>query len=286
LFASFAGFAVCFHPHGGVRAAEGEPLREVRVKTPSPLNPEVVFHYRIPVTKTPTGVLLVVPGCNGDGSGGLRDGGGWAELASREGLVLVAPTFKTTLKEIQSRHGYYYPAEWSGAATFTALNRIHAETRADVGKVLVFGFSAGAHFAHRFANWRPDRVKAFVAYSAGWWDAPAPALRDVPALVMCGEEDLRYGATREFMAQAQALGLPWLWRGYAGTDHEITPVVKRMAGAFLGHYARGGRAEGLVGDLQTCEVFLGGSEEAEAIPAELRVSLPSRAVAEIWKQEK
>jgi pimeloyl-ACP methyl ester carboxylesterase len=275
-----------FAVHPGTPASTEGLLREVRVRTASRLNPDVVFHYRLPGAKPYAGVLVVVPGFNGDGRDWLRDGGGWAEFAEQEKLVLVAPTFKTNEEEIHARHGYYYPEEWSGKATLETLDRIHRETGVDVRKVLLFGYSAGAHFTHRFANWRPDRVRAFVAYSAGWWDAPSPALRGVPALVMCGEDDPRFGATREFMRKAQALHLPWLWRSYAGTDHEITPAVRRMAEAFLGACQRGGEAKALAGDLQTYEVFPQGGDEAEAIPEELRVALPSRGVAEIWKQEK
>ncbi len=63
----------------------------------------------------------------------------------------------------------------SGEATVEALGRIGAKLGMKPDKILIFGFSAGAHFAHGFASWKPERVKAFVAYSAGWWDEPAPA---------------------------------------------------------------------------------------------------------------
>jgi poly(3-hydroxybutyrate) depolymerase len=270
-----------------VAAAE---VSHVSVATSSSHNPKVDFHYRVPHTqptratnRTPL-VLLLIPGYNGDGRDMLNDTG-WARFADKEHLILVAPTFKTTPQELDKRQGYYYPELWSGKATTTALQQIQSRVDADTSKILLFGFSAGAHFVHRFANWNPERIRAFVACSAGWWDSPLPRLRTVPALIMCGERDLRFGPTHEFMQKGQSLRLPWIWRGYAQVDHQITPPVQRMAEAFLAHYARNQPAEPWAGDLQTYEVFPTGSAEAEAIPPELRVLLPSKEMAEVWRQE-
>jgi predicted esterase len=156
-------------------------------------------------------------------------------------------------------------------------------TGVNTGRILIFGFSAGAHFAHRFALWKPERVKAFVAYSAAWWSPPTEELRDVPALILCGEADSRFEATREFMEQAMALDLPWIWRSYKNVGHELTPQVRDLAEAFLARYADGAPEEAFAGDVQTFQ-FLPASRKAE-IPEALRVNLPSRAIAETWSKE-
>jgi len=283
---SLLGICLCAT---GLRAGE---IQSVEVASPSPLNRQVSFYYRLPDAASPgkqtlpagTGVLLLVPGFNGDGRMFLNQQA-WIRFADREGLLLVSPAFQTNMEEIHSRKGYYYPDQWSGQATLAALDQIAAKTGVKADKIMLFGFSAGAHFTHRFALWKPDKVKAFVAYSAGWWDEPVPALRGVPALIMCGEDDERYEATMAFMRRGAELQLPWVWRSYKGTGHVITPQVVAMAQAFLAHYTRDEKPETFTGDMQSYQVFEEKSAEAERIPRDLRVTLPSKAVAEAWKQE-
>jgi dienelactone hydrolase len=279
----------------GVVAVNAGEIHKVEIRTPSPLNPVVPFYYRHPLKGMASGIVLLVPGYNGAGQAMVGDEPGWGKWADEKGLVLVGPTFKTTLEEIQSRKGcYYYPDQWSGSATLSALENIRARCGVAADTIMLFGFSAGAHFVHRFANWKPEKVKAFVAYSAGWWDEPSPKLRQVPALIMCGEEDLRYGATQKFMTSAQALELPWIWRGYSGTDHSMTPAIQRMTEVFLGYCLRQAASTGsafdskapYIGDMQTYEVFARESDGAERVPAEMRVALPDRELAEIWTQER
>ncbi len=281
-----------------IQAIGGEPdnLKCVKVSTPSELNKEAVFWYRAPVGGASEGVLMLVPGCNGDGRGMLNETGPWARFADEAHLVLVGPTFKTTLEELHSRHGYYYPELWSGEATLKALEQIRAKTGVRSDKLLIFGFSAGAHFAHRFALWKPDKVTAFVAYSAGWWDAPKTTLHDTPGLIMCGEADERFEMTYSFFAQGRRLGLPLIWRGYHDVGHELKPQVLRMAQAFLGYYAQQQNLEQVarrrqpsgtffVGDIQSYHFYPENSPEAAHIPPESRVALPSLELAEVWAQE-
>jgi predicted esterase len=135
---------------------------------------------------------------------------------------------------IATRPGYYYPEQGSGAEVERMLEQVGKETGVQTDKILIFGFSAGAHFAHRFALWKPERVKAFVAYSAAWWSEPTEALREVPALIVCGEADRpRFEPTKEFFERGQALGLPWVWRSYEGVGHTLTPRIRDLAEAFL-----------------------------------------------------
>ena len=242
----------------------------------------VAFDYRRPVgTNVVRGVLLLVPGFNGSGMDLLN--GSWASFADTCGLVLLAPTFHSSGEEVHHRQGYYYPELWSGATVETALAELAKREKVPVDRILIFGFSAGAHFAHRFALWKPERVKAFVAYSAGWWDAPTCGLTNVPALIMCGEKDARLPATREFMERGIQLGLPFVWRSYRDVGHTMTPAVQRKAEAFLRHYAVGGTDEPLIGDLQTYRVV--SLDQANSIPSAVRINLPSKDVAAVWMKE-
>jgi dienelactone hydrolase len=207
----------------------------------------------------------------------------WKNFASKYHLILLAPTFTTSPEELKNRKGYYYPDQWSGDATEEALAELGRQENVSTDKILIFGFSAGAHFAHRFALWKPDQVKGFVAYSAGWWDDPTEKLAHVPALIMCGEADPRYDATWQFMFQGQLLNLPWVWRSYQGTGHEMTPAVQKMAESFLRHYASNEPDLPYYGDAQTYHYVT--SDKMETIPPQERIRLPSKAIAEQWIKE-
>jgi poly(3-hydroxybutyrate) depolymerase len=111
------------------------------------------------------GVLVLIPGYNGKGEQMLD--ARWKAFATKHGLVLLAPTFRAEGKENNDGKGYYYPEQGSGEVMEKALKEVGKRTGAETDQVLFFGFSAGAHFTHRFALWKPQRVKAFVAYSAG-----------------------------------------------------------------------------------------------------------------------
>ncbi len=120
----------------------------------------------VPTSRSATKVMLLIPGYNGSGEAMLDER--WKAFAEKHGLVLVATTFKTTPEELQRGRGYYYPEQGSGAEVERMLDQVRRETGVQTDKILIFGFSAGAHFAHRFALWEPEREKAFVAYSAAW----------------------------------------------------------------------------------------------------------------------
>lgn len=168
----------------------------------------------VPNRTLPSGILLLIPGYNGSGEA-MMDAR-WKAFAEKHGLVLLAPTFKTTPEELQRGRGYYYPEQGSGAEVERMLEQVGKETGVQTDKILIFGFSVGAHFAHRFALWKPQRVKAFVAYSAAWWSEPTEALREVPALIVCGEADRpRFEPTKEFFERGggrAALSVPAGWR--------------------------------------------------------------------------
>lgn len=236
----------------------------------------------------PSGILLIIPGFNGSGVKILDDR--WKHFADEHALVLLAPTFTSTNNPQELRtKGYYYPEQGSGAVIEEALSEVHRRTGAPVDKILIFGFSAGAHLAHRFALWKPDRVEAFVAYSAGWWSDPTSTLRGVPALIMCGESDERYEPTRTFMERGMALHLPWIWRCYKETGHQLTPAVRSMAEAFLAEEADrlkagvGIPSPQFYGDIQSYQVVP--ASDRDTIPEAVRVPILSEAVAEVWKKE-
>ena len=250
------------------------------------------FYYPPPAPGKSTALLLLLPGFNGSGAAMLDER--WRRFADEHHLVLLAPTFTSSNpEELHHHQGYYYPELGSGKVIEEALTEVHHRTGAPIDQILIFGFSAGAHVGHRFALWNPARVKAFVAYSAGWWSEPNESLHNVPALIMCGESDERFEATRAFFQKGLALNLPWIWRSYKNTAHQLTPPVRTMSEVFLSYYAKqmkGGSESHAnsssnisYGDIQTYRVVP--ESDKESIPEIVRVLLPSPQIAEVWMRE-
>lgn len=248
------------------------------------------FAYVTSPTDSSRGLLLLIPGHNGSGEAMLDQR--WRHFADEHHLVLLAPTFiSSNPEELHHHQGYYYPELGSGKVIEEALAQAHLRTGVRINKILIFGFSAGAHLAHRLALWKPDRVAAFVAYSAGWWSDPTPALAHVPGLIMCGEDDPRYLPTRAFMEKGMALHLPLIWRSYKNTGHQLTPAVRTMAESFLAYEAAQLQNSSsqvspstVYGDLQTYHVVP--ASQKDSIPEEVRITLPSQDIADTWMREK
>ena len=81
------------------------------------------------------------------------------------------------------------------------------------------------------------------------------------------------------------MGLPLVWRSYTGVGHELKPQVVKMAQAFLGFYAQDQKPQNFVGDIQAYRFYEPSSMDAQRIPQESRVLLPSRQVAGVWSKE-
>lgn len=91
----------------------------------------------------------------------------WAE---RTGTELIAPLYDRRryrgYQRLKSSNGRLHAA--------AALDAILDETVMD-RPCLLFGFSGGAQFAHRYALVRPGRVAALAMAAAGWYTFPSRA---------------------------------------------------------------------------------------------------------------
>lgn len=138
----------------------------------------------------------------------------FAEYAEEYGVVLVAPYFS------KRRFGDYQRLgrEGSGQRADLALQKIIHEvevlTGTDGSKLMLFGFSGGGQFVHRYAMACPDEVLKVVIGAAGWYTWPEDARKypygtaadarlegvdftlqkflKVPACVLVGQWDIKY----------------------------------------------------------------------------------------------
>ncbi|UCE31407.1 MAG: hypothetical protein JSW68_00080 [Burkholderiales bacterium] len=142
----------------------------------------------------------------------------FASAAATEGWLIVAPQF-----DARGFRGYQRLAG-SGPgpgrvradlALDALLERVADATGVDTRRFMLFGFSGGAQFAHRYAMLQPGRVSALVLGAAGWYTFPCQRLRfphglrcppgggaciepgpalSIPTLVMVGTRDLQRDA--------------------------------------------------------------------------------------------
>ncbi len=97
------------------------------------------------------------------------------EEADRYGLTVAAPLFA------KEKYGQYQQLQdpKSGVRSDLALLDIIAAasrlSQASAQKILLFGFSGGAQFAHRFVLTHPQRVSSAVLVAAGWYTFPDQA---------------------------------------------------------------------------------------------------------------
>src|SRR5438067_2157311 len=164
----------------------------------------------------PLQVLLALHGMGGNGEAFAKD---LVEQADHYGWLLVAPTIDY--------------GDWTNTAAVTReepiliraladyLDQLPQSTGLQVRRlVLVLGHSRGAQLAHRFAEFRPDKVLAVAALSAGTYTLPsapggaasAPGGLSFPY----GVKDLAQYAGRAF--DAARFGSVQFWIGVGGQD--------------------------------------------------------------------
>ena len=96
----------------------------------------------------------------------------FAPFAEKRGVVLVAPYFDREGHDDYQRLGREGRGRRADHTLDSILDEVRSLTGAREGKVLLFGFSGGAQFAHRYAMLHPDRVERAVVTSAGWYTFP------------------------------------------------------------------------------------------------------------------
>lgn len=139
----------------------------------------------------------------------------FTEWSERTGIALVLPLFPAGVGAPFDLHGYKY-LDAHGVRYDTVLLDLLDEAAEhfglDVRRVLLFGFSGGGQFVHRFAILHPDRVRAVSVGAPGgvtlpgdprtWWVGTADvaerfgrpiepdALRGLRLQALVGDADL------------------------------------------------------------------------------------------------
>lgn len=183
-------------------------------------------------TDTVNAVLVLAPGMNTNGEFFLRESP-WTDFARRNKLGVIALNYSSDEKDLyQNRRGYYWPEQGSGQALLDEIKRVYGRDL----PIVLYGFSGGAQFVSRFVDWCPDRIIAWCAYSAQFWDYPEDGRNVTKArgIVACGDQDgLRWQPSFGFYYQGRKNKRPWIWVNISNTGHNRSAKFERFVRQFF-----------------------------------------------------
>jgi pimeloyl-ACP methyl ester carboxylesterase len=186
-------------------ALVGTQIRSVFLRTPQ----------RGAVPGKPLQVLVALHGMGGNGEDFSRD---LFEQADHYGWLIVAPTIDYgdwTKPEVVAREE---PVLIRAISDY--LDQLPGLTGVQTRRLaLLLGHSRGAQLAHRFAEFRPERVLAVAALSAGTYTMPQGS-----ASFPYGVKDLAYGGPA---FDAKKVGGVQFWVGVGGLDTNAAEVPRQ-----------------------------------------------------------
>jgi len=198
----FLGTPAVADPAMSVDPLAGTPIRTVYLRPPQ----------NMPLGSRPIQVLLVLHGMGGNGEDFSRE---LLDQADRFGWFIVAPTIvygdwtnpdlvaQEDPKLIQALSGY--------------LDSLPGQVGLPVRRlVLILGHSRGAQLAHRYAEFRPDRVLAVAALAAGTYTLPESVGPNGSLNFPFGVQDLDRYTGRPF--DADRFENVAFWVGVGGQD--------------------------------------------------------------------
>lgn len=254
------------------------------------------FRLWIPDSSGPLkGVVVLVPGSNGDGRP-MADDEFWQAFARRHTLAIVACRFTDKPHDQGFIEEYVNVSKGSGQAlldviaTFANKSK-HPEIAS--APLLFWGMSAGGQFNYEFAAWKPERVIAYVVNKGGiYYSALVPAAtRNIPALLFIGEKDLafRTNTISGLFAVNRRAGALWALVEEPDTAHAVGRSRDLGAMFFddvLALRLGGGEVKpiadkaGFIGDLKAHTFQAVADSPAPAVPT---AWLPTERIARAWQ---
>ncbi|MBR4937879.1 MAG: hypothetical protein IKZ22_03285, partial [Kiritimatiellae bacterium] len=228
--------------------------------------------------KSAKGIVVLAPGCNGDGSAFLKEED-WTGFARENGFILVACSFRSPAEELRAGGGYYRTASEFGAQVAAAFKKLGAGRL----PVFLYGFSGGAHFTANFAESHPQLVRGWCAASFDEKGRTSFAddrqkVRRPSGIVACGADDQRLGICREYYSRGRSAGRQWTWLEVKELDHARSPKIESFARSyFLALLKR--KTPGVWLDIGSGEDVA----HSNASMREMQTWLPDAEMAAVWR---
>lgn len=96
--------------------------------------------------------------------------------ARSAGAALLVPLFSAEKQRRYQRLAHPVSGRRADLALLQTVQRVRRQQGLAAGPLYLFGYSAGAQFAHRFAMAHPQQVAALALGAAGWYTWPDDAL--------------------------------------------------------------------------------------------------------------
>ena len=183
---------------------------------------EYIFIKRV-YDDAPIQPVVLVHGLNGKAEGMMDRCIEHIDRHLKINTLLVLPTYTAP---------YQFLGDGEDKELLSEIRRFTRERSSYHQKLCIYGFSAGAQFAHRFTYVHPDKVACVGVFSAGSWTYPDGTYSDHPGqpgyvkkspyntpyvyhvstrkakrgianvrwFTGCGRQDVRYERTRAFFA--------------------------------------------------------------------------------------
>jgi pimeloyl-ACP methyl ester carboxylesterase len=222
-------------------------------------------------------VLVLCPGMNQDGGFFLEESP-WVDFAKANNLGVITLAFKSNpdLMYGDARQGYYWPQQGSGEALLDAIRTTYGKDL----PILIYGFSGGAQFASRFVEWIPERVVAWAAYSAQFWDSPHESEINPPGIVACGEEDgARWHPSFSYFYEGRQYDKPWVWVSLPETGHSRHWHFEQFVRDFFDGVQQAAGTSAFA-DVESGELF---EKSEDSIQSELLAIFPNDQLLLAWR---
>ena len=250
------------------------------------------FRLWLPSNEKVRGIIVMMPGSNGDGRNLILDTA-WQRLAAKHRFALVGCYFTDNKHDNMDIERYADVKYGSGSALITALRNLSVRTthpELATAPLALWGMSAGGEFNYEFACWKPERVISFIVNKGGiYYSALTPAAAwEVPGLFITGERDSPYRneIINGIFAINRRFGARWIYVSEPGVAHEFDNSARFARFYFDQLVPIRVTAEGTLMSLPSSGFIATrhGEIEAEGTnrPAEITSWFPSRAIAEGW----
>jgi len=125
----------------------------------------------VPEGLDPSRVVVAV---HGIGRGAREQAELLAPRAEAAGALLVAPLFEEDRFPDYQRLGRQSRGDRADHALDRVLDDVAHALGIELGPLMLFGFSGGGQFVHRYALVYPHRVRKLVVAAPGWFTLPDP----------------------------------------------------------------------------------------------------------------
>jgi poly(3-hydroxybutyrate) depolymerase len=244
------------------------------------------FRFWVPKDiPTLRGVVVLVPGSNGDGRPMAVDGF-WQEFATKNKVALLGCRFTDKPHDQSFIEDYVNVSKGSGQAVLDVINTLAAKSNhAELisAPLFMWGMSAGGQFNYEFTAWKPERVGAFIVNKGGIYYSAlvSKAAREVPGLLFVGDKDLqsRIDTITGLFAVNRRGGAVWALVVEPGIAHAVGQS-RDLGALFFEEMLAQPKGAGFVGDLKTFAIQPAATPGTPSTP---NAWLQSERLANAWK---